>query len=169
MTKFRRSAGTGLAAPPPQRLTYQVPIVNPDAMSTGDGDDLYGAAQVTWLADITYKQLDYWVRHGVIVPAVPAFGSGADRLFTLRQVHQARLLGRLALFNARTLRMRAVIAEVEARPELWHEVVAVTGDGDGSLPGLVVRAATTSDDCYRIDLVACELFVLGRLRESEGN
>lgn len=35
---------------------------------------------------VSYRQLDYWCKAGVIVPAVPADGSGAERVWGRSQV-----------------------------------------------------------------------------------
>ncbi len=46
----------------------------------------FSSREVCELSGLTYRQLDYWVRHQVIRPAIPAHGSGSTRRFSLRQV-----------------------------------------------------------------------------------
>lgn len=46
-------------------------------------------------AGITYRQLDWWVRHGALVPAVAANGSGTQRKLHESDVAFANALGRV--------------------------------------------------------------------------
>jgi len=45
-------------------------------------EDLYGPHEVCALVGITYRQLDYWDRTGIITCEHPAHGSGSRRLWT---------------------------------------------------------------------------------------
>lgn len=47
------------------------------------------------LAGITYRQLDYWVRNGIVRPLVNASGSGSRRLIAREDIPRMRLLGRI--------------------------------------------------------------------------
>jgi DNA-binding transcriptional MerR regulator len=57
---------------------------------------------------ITYRQLDYWARTGLVEPSVrPAYGSGAQRLYSFRDVVVLKIVKRLldtgvSLQNIRT-------------------------------------------------------------------
>jgi DNA-binding transcriptional MerR regulator len=59
-------------------------------------------------AGITYRQLDYWARTGLVEPSVrPAYGSGTQRLYSFRDVVVLKIVKRLldtgvALQNIRT-------------------------------------------------------------------
>lgn len=44
----------------------------------------------------SYRQLDYWARQGVLVPAVEAAGSGTARRYTKAQARAACALARLS-------------------------------------------------------------------------
>lgn len=61
-------------------------------------------------AGISYRQLDYWVRHKIITPERAASGSGSSRRFTRDQVELATWIGRLtrAGFDLRLARETAV-------------------------------------------------------------
>lgn len=48
------------------------------------------------VAGVTYRQLDYWVRMGLVHPPVPASGSGSQRLFDVREVQVVWALGQLS-------------------------------------------------------------------------
>lgn len=52
----------------------------------------YSSAQVCQLAGVTYRQLDYWTRQGLIHPTIPARGSGSKRRWTWDDVERARRL-----------------------------------------------------------------------------
>jgi DNA-binding transcriptional MerR regulator len=52
----------------------------------------YSSAQVCKLAGVTYRQLDYWVRQGLIEPTVAARGSGSKRRWTWDDIERARRL-----------------------------------------------------------------------------
>src|SRR5690348_17836533 len=70
------------------------------------------------VADITYRQLDYWARTGLVVPSVrDASGSGTQRLYSFRDIVVLKVVKRLldagvSLQNIRkaieTLRVRGV-------------------------------------------------------------
>nr|WP_234343645.1 MerR family transcriptional regulator [Streptomyces sp. NRRL F-5123] len=59
-------------------------------------------------AGITYRQLDYWARTGLVEPSVrPAYGSGTQRLYSFRDVVVLKIVKRLldtgvSLQNIRT-------------------------------------------------------------------
>lgn len=48
------------------------------------------------VAGISYRQLDYWVRNGILQPTVDADGPGTQRRWSDRDVAVAGVLGRLA-------------------------------------------------------------------------
>lgn len=50
------------------------------------------APAVSTIAGCTYRQLDYWVRSGIIKPSGPATGSGSRRLFSIRNIITAARL-----------------------------------------------------------------------------
>ncbi len=93
-------------------------------------------------AGISYRQLDYWCRSGVIVPAgttdlhdnpvevtwAATPGTGRARRFTARQVAILRACGRLARLCADTPALAALVAVCE-HVEL---PVTVAVDVDGS-------------------------------------
>ena len=66
--------------------------------------------QVCRIAGITYRQLDYWIRTGLVTPSVNnAVGSGSHRLFSLDDVFRFTIVRRL-LDNGMSLqRVRKVV------------------------------------------------------------
>jgi DNA-binding transcriptional MerR regulator len=58
--------------------------------------DAYRAPQVCNLVGISYRQLDYWARTGLITPSVQqATGSGSQRLYSFADVVQLKVVKRL--------------------------------------------------------------------------
>src|SRR6266508_1043989 len=84
------------------------------------GDEVLGYRGVTacHAAGISYRQLDYWARTGLVVPSVrDASGSGTQRLYSFRDIVVLKVVKRLldagvSLQNIRkaidTLRSRGV-------------------------------------------------------------
>ncbi len=69
---------------------------------TERGDDAahphegYRAPQVCNLVGITYRQLDYWARTGLIIPSVQtAHGSGSQRLYDFSDIVQLKVVKKL--------------------------------------------------------------------------
>ena len=59
-------------------------------------DDGYRAPQVCAIVGITYRQLDYWARTGLLRPSVQsAAGSGSQRLYSFNDIVQLRVVKRL--------------------------------------------------------------------------
>lgn len=68
---------------------------------------LISANELCEITGVTYRQLDYWVRLGVVRPALPANGSGSQRKFSGPQVPVMRCLGQLAAVGAGADQLRA--------------------------------------------------------------
>lgn len=60
----------------------------------------FSTTQACRLAGITYRQIDYYDRSGLIDPTQPARGSGSQRRWTSREVDALRVLGRLMSLRA---------------------------------------------------------------------
>lgn len=57
---------------------------------------LYESTQVCEIAGITYRQLDYWMRRGLVTPAKQyGPGSGHRRGYTADEVRHIAVMGRL--------------------------------------------------------------------------
>lgn len=54
------------------------------------------AVQLCRLAGCSYRQIDYWVRAGIVQPVQEASGSGSTRLFDEEGVRVARIVTRLS-------------------------------------------------------------------------
>ncbi len=82
-------------------MTRQGPLSEqPGLFETDDpaADDEVGYLGKTAMeaAEITYRQLDYWARTGLVVPSVrPAKGSGSQRLYSFRDILVLKTVKRL--------------------------------------------------------------------------
>ncbi len=110
-----RSTGDGTAAGGafPVRGTLPPPSHRPAGESgAGAGGEPaligYRGPTACAAAGITYRQLDYWARTGLVEPSVrPAYGSGTQRLYGFRDVVVLKIVKRLldtgvSLQNIRT-------------------------------------------------------------------
>ncbi|MFI6644211.1 MerR family transcriptional regulator [Streptomyces sp. NPDC050504] len=113
-----RSTGDGTAAGRPYPLRNG-PVessarqpgapVAPAAAGAARSDEIgYRGPTACAAAGITYRQLDYWARTGLVEPSVrPAYGSGTQRLYSFRDVVVLKIVKRfldtgVALQNIRT-------------------------------------------------------------------
>lgn len=70
----------------------------------------YRGPEVCALTGITYRQLDYWTRSGLIVPSVSrAHGSGTQNRYSKRDVADLRIMHDLVAAGVRPERCRPVI------------------------------------------------------------
>ena len=72
--------------------------VETGAPTPAEDNDAVGYRGVTAckVADITYRQLDYWARTGLVVPSVrDASGSGTQRLYSFRDIVVLKVVKRL--------------------------------------------------------------------------
>ncbi|PWI45668.1 MerR family transcriptional regulator [Streptomyces sp. ICBB 8177] len=96
-------------------------------------------------AGITYRQLDYWARTGLVEPSVrPAYGSGTQRLYSFRDVVVLKIVKRLldtgvALQNIRTAVRHLSTSEAE-------DVARMTLMCDGA----TVYECTSPDEVVRL-------------------
>lgn len=67
-------------------------------------------------ADITYRQLDYWARTGLVEPSVrPAFGSGTQRLYSFRDVVVLKIVKRLLDTGVSLQNIRTAVQHLRAQ------------------------------------------------------
>lgn len=111
-------------------------------------DDLYSSSEAASLAGISYRQLDYWCRAGVLTPvstsdawghpcgADPSSpGSGRHRRFTARQVAVLRACGQLARLCGDVPALTALVDAVGDEVRL-PVTVAIDVDGIAHLDPL---------------------------------
>jgi DNA-binding transcriptional MerR regulator len=146
-----------------------------DAMR-GSGDDAGGRPPTTWFtgeqgtlfdaaeapaedvgyrqqtacaaADITYRQLDYWARTGLVSPSVrAAMGSGSQRLYSFRDILLLRVVKQLLDLGISLQQVRTAVAHL--RQHVATNLAQVTLLSDGAS----VYALTSVDDDDAIDLL----------------
>ena len=89
--KHPSTAGVALPASGAQGLlfTEDLPVLDEDAG--------YRGPTACKAAGITYRQLDYWARTGLVEPAVRgAAGSGSQRLYGFRDILVLKVVKRLS-------------------------------------------------------------------------
>jgi len=69
--------------------------------------------------DITYRELDYWIRTGAIEPEYGSEGSGRPRRFTMEQ---AEWLRRIVVVRS-ALAEHGIVLTTEAIREMWNALV----------------------------------------------
>lgn len=97
-------------------------------------------------AGITYRQLDYWARTGLVEPSVrTATGSGTQRLYGFRDILMLKVVKRLLDTGVSLQNIRAAIEHLRSRGV--SDLTNLTLMSDGSS----VYACTSADEV--IDLV----------------
>ena len=99
---------------------------------------------------VSYRQLDYWCRTGIIEPVVEARGSGCHRRFSPEQVRVVALVAQLSALGAEGPALQRAAREASMLSEQWWEgPVIVSAHGDLSGEASLKRGG------YIVDLTAC--------------
>jgi DNA-binding transcriptional MerR regulator len=97
-------------------------------------------------AGITYRQLDYWARTGLVEPSVrPASGSGSQRLYSFRDILVLKIVKRLLDTGVSLHQIRTAVSHLRQRGV--DDLAGVTLMSDGAS----VYECTSPDEV--IDLV----------------
>ncbi len=81
-------------------------------------------------AGITYRQLDYWARTGLVVPEVrDAVGSGTQRLYSFRDILMLKVVKRLLDAGISLQQIRTAIDHLRARGVEDLSSVTLMSDG----------------------------------------
>ncbi len=111
------------------------PVTVQDSLFDGDysvlPEDLGFRGPVACLVTgITYRQLDYWARTGLVVPEVRAAeGSGTQRLYSFRDILMLKVVKRLLDAGITLQQIRAAINHLRSRGV--HNLSGVTLMSDG--------------------------------------
>lgn len=98
-------------------------------------------------AGITYRQLDYWARTGLVEPTVrEAHGSGTQRLYSFRDILVLKLVKRLLDTGISLQQIRVAVSQLHE--EGVHDLSRITLMSDGAS----VYLCTSHDEV--IDLVS---------------
>ncbi|MDX6363158.1 MerR family transcriptional regulator [Streptomyces sp. NPDC058274] len=81
-------------------------------------------------AGITYRQLDYWARTGLVEPSVrPAHGSGTQRLYSFRDVVVLKIVKRFLDTGVSLQNIRTTVQHLKERGFLDLERMTLMSDG----------------------------------------
>ncbi len=82
------------------------------------------------LVGITYRQLDYWARTGLVTPSVrEAGGSGTQRLYSFNDILQLRLIKRLEDTGASLQKIRTALSNLGEVLQVAPEGATLVSDG----------------------------------------
>lgn len=119
-----------------------------DAELTGHPDDVgYRGPTACAAAGITYRQLDYWARTGLVEPSVrPAHGSGSQRLYSFRDICVLKVVKRLLDTGISLQQIRTAVMHLRGRGA--DDLARLTLMSDGAS----VYECTSTDEV--VDLLA---------------
>ena len=81
-------------------------------------------------AGITYRQLDYWARTGLVEPSVrPAFGSGTQRLYSFRDVVVLKIVKRLLDTGVSLQNIRTAVQHLRQQETVGLPQMTLMSDG----------------------------------------
>ena len=107
----------------------------------------YRAPQVCSLVGITYRQLDYWARTGLILPSVQAAkGSGSQRLYGFGDIVQLKVVKRLLDAGMSLKKIRTAIEILREQLQKNNPLTDVTLLSDGA----TIYAAHSADEVVDI-------------------
>lgn len=94
-------------------------------------------------AGISYRQLDYWARTGLVVPSVrSASGSGSARLYSFRDILVLKVIKRFLSAGVSLQNIRSAVDHLKARGN--EDLSAITLMSDGAS----IYECTNSDEVY---------------------
>jgi DNA-binding transcriptional MerR regulator len=122
----------------------QPALFGPEA--AGAPDVGYRGQTACTAAGISYRQLDYWARTGLVQPSVrPAVGSGSQRLYSFQDIQLLKVVKRLLDTGVSLQNIRLAIDHLRGRG--MSDLTGVTLMSDGT----TVYACTSADEV--VDLV----------------
>ncbi|WP_051197233.1 MerR family transcriptional regulator [Jonesia quinghaiensis] len=117
-----------------------------DSLEDRDPQSGYRGPTACRVAGITYRQLDYWARTGLVSPTIkPATGSGTHRLYSFRDILVLKVVKRLLDTGVSLQQIRVAVEQLRERG--IGDLAQITLMSDGAS----VYECTSSDEV--IDLV----------------
>src|SRR5207248_10765118 len=90
----------------------------------------YRVPEVCKLVGISYRQLDYWARTGLVTPSVrEAGGSGTQRLYSFQDLVQLKVIKRLIDVGISLQRVRKAIQYLRQNKSNGPSGVTLMSDG----------------------------------------
>jgi DNA-binding transcriptional MerR regulator len=91
----------------------------------------FRAPEALKIAGVTYRQLDYWTRTGLITPSIKdAHGSGSQRLYSFQDLATLKVIRRLLDAGVSLQRIRKAVEHLNAMQKRPHGVTLMS-DGKG--------------------------------------
>ena len=95
-----------------------------------EDDRGYRVPEVCRVVGITYRQLDYWARTGLVTPSIrEAGGSGTQRLYSFQDLLQLRVIKKLLDTGISLQQIRRAVEYMKEMKEAPHGVTLIS---DGS-------------------------------------
>jgi DNA-binding transcriptional MerR regulator len=90
----------------------------------------YRVPEVCKLVGISYRQLDYWARTGLVTPSVrDAGGSGTQRLYSFRDLVELRVIKKLLDTGVSLQNIRKAVAYLRQHMKAQPTSVTLMSDG----------------------------------------
>jgi DNA-binding transcriptional MerR regulator len=90
----------------------------------------YRGATACTAAGISYRQLDYWARTGLVEPSIrPAGGSGSTRLYGFRDILVLKIVKRLLDAGVSLQNIRTAVSHLRERGVTELERITLMSDG----------------------------------------
>ncbi|MFU8853525.1 MerR family transcriptional regulator [Micromonospora sp. SL1-18] len=110
-------------------MEQQAGVVGPEP--DGDGEVGYRGVTACHAVGISYRQLDYWARTGLVVPSVrDASGSGTSRLYSFRDLVVLKVVKRLLDAGVSLQNIRKAIEALRSRGV--EDLAGITLISDGT-------------------------------------
>src|SRR5918996_1721141 len=108
-------------------------------------DQGYRAPQVTKLLGISYRQLDYWDRTGLVKPSVKgAQGSGTQRLYSFEDMLQLKVIDQLLDAGVSLQKVRKAVDYLKGHLNQSPQGLNLVSDGNK------IYAATTPGEIFDV-------------------
>ena len=114
----------------PDQTPAQVPLFDDADLRPLPADLGYRGPIACSAAGITYRQLDYWARTGLVQPSVrPASGSGTQRLYSFHDILVLRIVKRLIDTGVSLPNIRAAVEHLTTRGSEDLSRITLMSDG----------------------------------------
>ncbi|MFJ2260965.1 MerR family transcriptional regulator [Streptomyces sp. NPDC087844] len=141
--------GLGDSGPYPLHSSAADHVQRPKAVP---GDDEVASEEIGYrgptacaAAGITYRQLDYWARTGLVEPSVrPAHGSGTQRLYSFRDVVVLKIVKRFLDTGVSLQNIRTTVQHLKERGSCDLERMTLMSDG------ATVYECSSSDEVHAL-------------------
>ncbi len=91
----------------------------------------FRAPEAVRIAGVTYRQLDYWTRTGLVTPSIKdAHGSGSQRLYSFQDLATLKVIKRLLDTGVSLQRVRKAVEHLHTMKKRPHGVTLMS-DGVG--------------------------------------